>query len=113
MGVEYLLAGLAAWLIPMLNARAIAKQILAILIICFLSCLSGFLIAGGHAYGYPGEIYWISEPLHTSFSGDGWAKFSKKLKPDVPRTLPGLTAVGKPARARKGHEAQLSSGDAL
>jgi hypothetical protein len=49
----------------------------------------------------------------TSFSGDGWAKFSKKLKPDVPRTLPGLTAFGKHERARKGGGAQLSSADAL
>jgi hypothetical protein len=77
----------------------------------FLVCL--VFDCWGHAYDYPGEIYWISEPLLTSFSGDGWAKFSKKLKPDVPRTLPGLAAVGKRARARKGHEAQLSSGDAL
>jgi hypothetical protein len=40
----------------MLNARAIAKQILPILIIFFLSC-SGFGLLGAHAYGYPGEIF--------------------------------------------------------
>lgn len=46
MGVEYLVTGLAAWPIPMLNARAIAKQILPILIIYF-SFLFWVLIAGG------------------------------------------------------------------
>ena len=56
---------------------------------------------------------WISGPLLTSFSGDGGAKFSKKLKLDVRRKLPALTAVGKHARTRKGHEAQLSLGGAL
>ena len=62
----------------------------------------------------PGRNFrWISGPLLTFFSGDGGAKFSKKLKLDVRRKLPGLTAVGKHARTRKGHEAQLSLGCAL
>lgn len=41
----------------MLNARAIAKQILLILIIYSYFLFVWFLIAGGHAYGYPGEVF--------------------------------------------------------
>ena len=37
----------------------------------------------------------------------------EKIKARRARTLPGLTAVGKHERARKGRGAQLSSADAL
>ena len=79
----------------------------------FLSCLF-CLIAGGSCLWLPRRNFlWISGPFLTSFSGDDGAKFSRKLKLDGPRKLPGLTSVEKHARRRKGHEAQLSSCDAL
>jgi hypothetical protein len=42
---------------------------------------------------------WISGPFLTSFSGDDGAKFSKKLKLDGPRKLPGADR-GREARTK-------------